>query len=269
MIDVHVHLLPGRLAVAVREFFERHITDEFAYPFEMSTVMDGHAALGVEAVWNLPYAHKSGVAHGINVSMAELSQELSDHEVEVIHGATVHPDDPDPAEDLRVAVADLGARVVKLHCSVGEYAPTHPGLGPVYETAAELGVPVLIHVGVAVEGTTTPGDLEPFEAAARRHRDTTFLVAHTGSPSQDLVFSMMRDLPNVWADLTPNLHSPIGATAEQLTEFAYRIVLGSDAPNTVIPLRALIRWIDAMDLDTAHVTAILRENALRLVSPSG
>ena len=265
MIDVHVHFLPSRLGAAVRSFFERHITADFAYPFDPGKVLDGHAKLGVEAVWNLPYAHKPDVAHQINASMAELSDDLSGHGVKIITGATVHPNDPDPAEDLQVAVTELGARVLKLHCSVGEYAPTHPGLGEVYETAAELSIPVLIHVGVAVNGTTAVADLDPFEVAATDHPDTTFLVAHTGSPSHDLVFSMMERLPNVWADLTPNLYKPVAARVEQLRRFSDRTVMGSDAPNTAIAFSRLIQWIQGLGLESHRVQAILRENAARLV----
>ena len=265
MIDVHVHFLPGRLGVAVRGFFERHITADFAYPYNHGRVLEGHATLGVEVVWNLPYAHKPGVAHGINESMAGLSDDLSGHGVKIITGATVHPGDPNPAEDLRVAFTDLRARVLKLHCSVGEYAPTHPGLDAVYETAAELGIPVLIHVGVAVNGTTTVADLEPFELAAKQHPNTTFLVAHTGSPSQDTVFSMMERLPNVWADLTPNLYEPVATDAEQLSRFSDRTVMGSDAPNTSIALSSLIHWVEDLGLEPQEVRAILGDNAARLI----
>lgn len=265
MIDCHVHLLPDRLLRAVRRFFDQHITEELAYPADLGVVLDRHAEAGVEEVWNLPYAHKPGVARDINVSMALLAETLAGHGVRITRGATVHPLDPDPAGDLRNAVTDLGARVLKLHCSVGEYPPDHEGLDGVYDTAAELGVPIVIHVGVAVDGHTHEPDLPPFETAARRHQDTTFVVAHSGAPAHEAVFSMMDRLRNVWVDLTPIVHHPVPVKPATLVQHSDRVLLGSDAPNTGVGLAELMSWIDSLQLAEPDRQAILRDNAVRLI----
>jgi predicted TIM-barrel fold metal-dependent hydrolase len=266
MIDCHVHLLPDGLLGAVRRFFSEFITDRFAYPGDPWVVLDRHAEAGIGGVWNLPYAHKPGVAHEINVSMARLAEILSGHDVEIVRGATVHPLDPDPASDLRNASADLGAKVLKLHCSVGEYRPDHVGLGDVYEAAADLGVPVVIHVGVSIDGQTHDSDLVAFESAARRHPGTTFVVAHAAAPALEAMFSMMDRLPNAWVDLTPVVHRPIVAEPSVLERFSERVLFGSDAPNTAVELEGLLDWFDALGLSSGARQAILRDNAARLLS---
>lgn len=268
MIDVHVHFFPERLARAIRRYFEQHITTQFAYPSDPGRVLEGHASQGVETVWNLPYAHKPGVARGINEAMAEQAESLSGHGVNIIGGATVHPDDPYPADDLRMAVSDLGARVLKLHCSVGSYPPNHPALGDVYDAAAELEVPVVVHAGMSVLGTTSEADLEPLAVAVEQHPHTVFVVAHAGAPAQETVFSMMENLPNLWVDLTPLVHQPVHAKPDQLKRFINRVLMGSDAPNTGIRLEALLRWVDGMEIGRDGREALLRGNAIRLISSS-
>lgn len=265
MIDCHVHLLPERLLRAVRRFFGEFITDRLAYPADPWTVLDRHAEAGFSAVWNLPYAHKPGVAHGINVSMADVAETLAGHDVRILRGATVHPMDPDPAGDLRNAVSDLGARVLKLHCSVGEYPPDHGGLDDVYATAAELEVPIVIHVGVSVDGETHESDLISFESVARRHHESTFVVAHAGAPSQDSVFSLMGRLPNVWVDLTPVVNRPVPAAPGAIAEVSDRVLFGSDAPNASIGLDTLLGWFGSLGLNAGEREAVLRGNATRLL----
>jgi hypothetical protein len=62
IVDTHTHLLPVRLAVAVRTFFEEHITSELAYPLDHRDALDQLHSQGVTAIWNLPYAHGPGIA---------------------------------------------------------------------------------------------------------------------------------------------------------------------------------------------------------------
>jgi predicted TIM-barrel fold metal-dependent hydrolase len=251
---------------AVRRFFGEHITQELAYPPDLGAVLDRHAEAGICQVWNLPYAHKPGVAREINLSMASLAETLAGHSVRIVRGATVHPLDADPSADLRDAYNDLGARVLKLHCSVGEYPPDDPRLADVYDTAAELGVPIVIHVGVAIDGETHEPDLIAFESAARRHPDTSFIVAHAGAPAHRSVFALMDRLPNVWADLTPVVHDPVPVEAAALERVSDRVLFGSDAPNTGVDLRRLIDWFDTLDLGEPARRRIRQDNAIRLLS---
>ena len=156
MVDAHVHLLPTRLQAAIRGFFDRYGIDSgrFAYPADHGDVCDRLAAEGVSEVWSLPYARRPGSAAGLNKSMAGLVAARRGGPVQVTGGCTVHPGDDQPLTIVRSAVEDMGLRVLKLHCSVGDFTPDDPRLGPVWEYSAEVALPVVLHAGHAADGHT-------------------------------------------------------------------------------------------------------------------
>jgi uncharacterized protein len=119
IVDSHVHLLPGRLAIKVRSFFEANINRSLSYPLAHEAILDSLAGVGVREVWSLPYAHKPGVAAGLNEASADVVRTQAGHPVRVLAGATIHPGDRDPVGLLVHAFDVLRLRVLKLHCSVG------------------------------------------------------------------------------------------------------------------------------------------------------
>src|SRR5262245_3490769 len=89
IVDSHVHLLPERLAAAIRAFFEKHMPDAMLYPWQLEPARAAIKTAGVERCWSLPYAHKPGMASALNRWMAETFG--GDPFVEP--GGTVHPGD--------------------------------------------------------------------------------------------------------------------------------------------------------------------------------
>ncbi len=270
IIDSHVHLMPPRLGRAIRAFFERHIGDQLVYPSDAAVVLDRHHAAGAVAVWNLPYAHKPGMADDLNAGMAEVAAAHAEYPVHIVTGCTVHPGDDQPQDTLRRAFELHGARVLKLHCSVGSYDADDPRLAPVFEAAGELAVPVVVHAGHDVSGHTHGHELAPIAQVAERHGGTTVIVAHCGHEGNDETTALMRRLPNLWADLTPVVMEHPDVDAAQLAEFADRLLLGTDAPNTGRSLDDQLAWLrseaSAHESFTAEsLAAILGENATRLI----
>jgi uncharacterized protein len=109
------------------------------YPLDHGFVLDRMAEAGITKVWSLPYAHKPSVGDGMNVSLAEIAR--TSHSVTIINGSTVHSGDDDPLSIVRRAVEDLGSRVLKLHCSVGDFAVDTPRLDPVWEYSSDHKLP--------------------------------------------------------------------------------------------------------------------------------
>lgn len=263
--------MPGRLAAAIRGYFETRLTGfaqagegRFAYPLEPEVVLDHHAADGIEAVWNLPYAHRPGVAARLNADIAAMRDRLAGHPVSMVAGCTIHPNDPDPAGDLRRAAEQHGARVCKLHCSVGRYTPTERRLAPVYEAAAELAMPIVIHVGHAEIGDTEPHELAPMAEAAVRYPGTTFVIAHAAAPALDAALALLDAHANVCADLTPTVDGPVPIRALDAERFSDRLLFGSDAPNTGPPAGVSIDRLLQLDITDATRAALLGGNARRL-----
>lgn len=268
VVDAHVHLLPPRLQGAIRGFFDRSGFDSarFAYPADVGEVCDRLAAEGVGEVWSLPYARRPGTAADLNKSMASLVAGRRDGPVRVIGGCTVHPGDDQPLTVLRSAVEDMGLRVLKLHCSVGDFTPDDPRLDPVWEYAAGTALPVVLHAGHAVDGHTDQAELDPVAGVARRHPGARMIIAHCGHPASAAALQLVARHENVYADLTPVIHHPVRPAAGQLTALAGKLLFGSDAPNTGLTVTRLLDGLAAPDLPAGAWAALTGGTARRLIS---
>ncbi len=267
MVDAHVHLLPSRLQAAIRGFFDRYGIDSgrFAYPADHGEVCDRLAAEGISEVWSLPYARRPGSAADLNTSMAGLVAARRGGPVRVTGGCTVHPGDDQPLTVLRSAVEDLGLRVLKLHCSVGDFTPDDPRLDPVWGYAAEIALPVVLHAGHAPDGHTDETELEPVAEVARRHPGARVIIAHCGHTASQAALRLVADYEHVYADLTPVIHHAVRPSAAQLTALAGKLLFGSDAPNTGLTVTQLLDGLDGPGLPAEAWAALTGGTARRLV----
>ena len=267
VVDAHVHLLPPRLQAAIRGFFDSHGIDtgRFAYPADHGEVCERLAAEGVSEVWSLPYARRPGSAADLNASMAGLAAARRGGPVRVIGGCTVHPGDDQPVTLVRSAVEDLGLRVLKLHCSVGEFSPDDPRLDPVWGYAAEIALPVVLHAGHSPDGHTGEAELEPVAEVARRHPGARVIIAHCGHTASAAALRLVAGHEHVYADLTPVIHHPVRVPAAQLSALAGKLLFGSDAPNTGLTVTQLLDGLDGGQLPERAWAALTGGTARRLV----
>ena len=267
IVDSHVHLLPGRLATKVRAFFEEHITQgRLLYPLDHATVLTTLHRLGIGMVWSLPYAHKAGVAAGLNAASAATRLEFADGPVQVVGGATVHPLDNDPAAIVRQALDVYGLPVLKLHCSVGEYSPADPALSPVWELVSQRQMPVIVHVGHAITGHTDGGELAPLERVAQAWPEALIIIAHSAHPAGAAALDLVEKYPQVYADLTPVVFEPVALPTERVKHLYSKLLFGSDAPNVGIKIEDLIAHVGDYGLNEEQQAAIMGGNARRLLA---
>ena len=205
IVDCHVHLLPGRLGEAVRAFFEAHLEGELAYPNDHGFVLDSLSAAGVVQAWHLPYAHKPAVAAGLNRASAELVARWSGHAVSLVGGAAVHPGDRSPADIVGAALDEHGLRVVKLHCSVGQFEVDDPRLDGMWEMVERRAVPVVVHAGHDASGETAGHELDPLHRVAARFPGAPIVIAHAGHPDTSAAVELVDRHENVYVDLTPRV----------------------------------------------------------------
>lgn len=266
VVDAHTHvLLPPRVAARVRSFFTDMGVEGLRYPLDPEVVLARLADDGVATAWALPYAHRPGTARDFNRHSAAAAAAHDGAPVAVVPGATVHPGDDDPRGVVVEALDELGCRVLKLHCSVGDYAPTDPRLRPALEACGERGVPVVVHLGHGVAGTTEAHETAPLAEVAAALPGVTFVAAHTGHPATAAVVDVMRAHPNVHADLTPVLVDPVEVGADVLVELGDRFLFGSDAPNTGLTVREGLDRVAALGLPDDTLAAVTGGNARRLV----
>lgn len=273
VVDAHTHLLPPRLQAAIRNFFfaRGFPGDGFAYPADPAEACDRLAAEGITEAWSLPYARRPGSAAGLNASMARFAAAHTDGAaVTVIGGCTVHPADDRPAGLVRAAVEDLGLRVLKLHCSVGDFAADDRRLDPVWEYVSAVALPVVLHAGHAPDGHTEAAELAPVAAVARRHPDARIIIAHCGHAASAVALRLVAEHPGLHADLTPVLHQPVRPDPAALAAVAGKVLFGSDAPNTGLSVSSLLACGGGADgdggLTAADRAAITGGTAQRLIA---
>lgn len=267
IVDSHVHLLPGRLAEKVRAFFEQHIVaTTLAYPLDHATILDKLHQAGISMVWTLPYAHKAGVAAGLNVASAATVQQFADHPVTVVGGATIHPEDENPAAILQEAFDTLNLKVLKLHCSVGNFAPNDLRLNPVWGLISKRHIPAIVHVGHAVSGHTHAQDLASLEKVAQNFPQACIIIAHCGHPAGEQALDLVEKYPEVYADLTPVVTELIDLPAPRVQKLAHKILFGSDAPNVALTSVQCQQHVRNFKLDSQAQASIFGGNARRLLS---
>lgn len=261
IVDAHVHLLPERLAAKIRRFFEMRKAPRLIYPYEPTAARAALASAGVERCWSLPYAHRAGIASGLNRWMAETWRP----DPLVVPGATVHADD-DVAAVVRESFRDLGLKIFKIHCSVGAFPADDRRLDPLWIHASDRGCPVVVHCGSAPEGTATEEEIAAVERTAARFPDAPVIVAHFGAPSIERVARLIRRSPRVFADLTPMVATPVRPARSTIAGIERRILFGSDTPTVGLSIEDSIAAVRSWQLDPADEEAILGATAEALLA---
>jgi hypothetical protein len=264
-VDSHIHLLPERLGAAVRRFFADHLGYEaWAYPTDHDAVCARLAEEGVQEAWTLPYAHKPGVAGDLNQATATIAADQADGPVHIVAGATTHPGDDDPVDPVRRAVEDLGARVLKLHCSVGAFSPDDPRLDPVWAYTSSIALPTVVHAGHAIAGHTDADELAPIATVAERWPQARIIIAHCGHAAAATALDLVARHPEVYADLTPVVFEPVLAPPGAVGAMGDKVLFGSDAPNSFVTVTESLAWVGDMGLDPDVHAAVTGGNARRL-----
>ena len=259
IFDAHTHLFPKRLFGAIQQHYEEHLWP-VRYRGETEELIATLLASGVERFVFSTYAHKPGLASGLN----DFSAELARRHPQALGLATFHPAD-DVADLAERAFGKLGLAGLNVHCKAQECYPDDPGLWPAYRVAERLGKVVLIHCGPAPERSMY-NDRSRFERAVRRFPDLKFIVAHMGADEFEGYLDLMAAYDNVyldtamvfagWFDWKPRITS--------LLEFQDRILYGSDFPNLPYELERGVEGLRALQLGSNIEEKILYTNAARL-----
>lgn len=180
----------------------------------------------------------------------------------------------DPVEQLRSAVRDLGLRGLKLHPTMQGFSLDNPGLIPLMNEAADLGIPVLFHTG------PTRGRAGRLKHALIEHIDDlaimcprTVIVAGHGDILNYGPFIAAKH-PNVYLETSivwPRLSQimpNIGAYAVQEAS-SEKILFGTDAnPHKLQRFTDTKRSLDDANISDADRANIMGENARKILGLS-
>jgi predicted TIM-barrel fold metal-dependent hydrolase len=155
--------------------------------------------------------------------------------------ASVNPNYRGPkaaVRELERAVNELGLSGLKLYPMYQDWSPADPGLSfPVFEMAAELGIPVLVHQAGSTRVDARMEHARPalLDAVGRHFPDLRVIIAHCGIPWVDEAMFMLTKHPNFYGELSYHIST---VTREGL----YRFLLNSE--QFFVPLEKLIFGTD-------------------------
>jgi predicted TIM-barrel fold metal-dependent hydrolase len=279
VIDVHTHFLPERLEARVWA----HLDDAgpkigkgwgIHYRGSEEQRLEFLRAAGVVRFPTLPYAHKPGMAVGLN----EFARDFAARVPGSLWSGTFYPE-PGALEYVTELI-EAGLEIVKIHVQVGEFALDDPLLRPVWGALADARVPVLIHAGGApVPGTFTGA--AGFERLLEQHPALVTIAAHMGEPDFADTIRVAERFEHVYLDTTLVLTDFTATEArldagliDRIGQLQHRVLFGTDFP--IIP-HAYAHQLEALErggFGDQWLRDVVWNNAVRLFglsrrTPSG
>lgn len=266
VVDAHVHLFPDGVFEALWRWFEAHAWP-IRYKLKTPQVLDFLFSRGVTKAVGLHYAHKPGMARGLNAYVAQLAAQ----EPRLLGLATVFPGEPGAGDILREAFA-AGLKGVKLHCHVQCFAPDAPELDEVYRACAEAGRPLVMHAGREPASPAYKCDVYALCGAERvarvleAHPRLTLCVPHFGADEFDAYARLLERHDGLWLDTTMMAadYFPLELPRRLLEVRPERVLYGSDFPNLPYAWDREVKRLAGLRLRDDLEAAVLGQNALRL-----
>ncbi|NLS75905.1 MAG: amidohydrolase [Chloroflexi bacterium] len=203
MIDFHTHPLLVEEMIARYPDLARIARDVFyirnrAQPLETFLLELDVAGLERAVLLPIDTTRTRGCQIYSNEQIAELCR-MCDR---FIGFASVDPYRPDAPEVLARAVGDLGLRGLKLAPGIQEFYPDDRRFFPLYEKAAELGVPILFHAGMTWEpgAQAKYGHPSRFEDIAHDLPQLNVVLAHLAWPWVLEAAALAAKYPNLCLD---------------------------------------------------------------------
>ncbi|RJO74027.1 MAG: hypothetical protein C4523_01320 [Myxococcales bacterium] len=230
-VDCHIHLFPDKLFAAIRQWFER-VGWEIRYPYRTQEVLALLKGWGVECAWALTYAHRPGIAEGVNAWLGELRRREP-----MLRGFfSVHPEDDNPAAVAERALDLHGLDGLKLHAEVQQLAVDDARLDGVFDLMEERRKPCVLHTGDAPYPETKPNlDVSCVRERLRRNPELVAVIAHLGAFQTEQYLELTRDYPNLYLEVSftnyPGVEPRKPFDYAILEPFADRLLFGSDFPN--------------------------------------
>ncbi len=281
LADIHVHFLPEPMQRRVWAYFDE-AEEHYGRPWPVHYRSDAQTRLqtlrgfGLRAIPALTYPHRPGMAQWLN----DWSRSFAEREPDVVDCATLFPE-PEVGRYLATALAGgatgpgTGARLVKMHLQVGQYAADDPLLDPAWELLSQMAVPVVIHAGSGpIRGRHTGPD--GVAGVLSRFPDLVLVIAHAGLPEYDAFADLAEGFTGVHLDTTmvgtdfTEAFAPMpSGYAARLERLGDKVVLGSDFPSIPYPYAHQLESLARLRLGDDWMRKVLWENGARLLGLSG
>jgi len=191
----------------------------------------------------------------------------------------IRPDHPDPANEVRHLVRDLGLRALKLHPPHQLFRPNAyvdgslAGLAELYGACEREGLPVIFHTGTSVFPRARNRFADPMfvDDIAQDFPDLTIVLAHGGRPiwMPTAVF-LARRFPNVWLEVSSVPPPRLLEYFPALEKLGPKVLFGTDWPGPAVPeIRPNLDAFRALPLSAEVQRLVLEENPRKVFPPHG
>jgi uncharacterized protein len=277
MIDFHTH------PVLIQEFADKdpnyrrtarevfQIGNNFQ-PLEIFFLQMDAACIERAVLLPIDCARSRGLAVSSNGQVAELCARSP----RFIGFASVDPLKEGAVRELDQAVETLGLKGLKLDPALQEFQPDDPKAFSLYEAAAALKIPLLIHTGMswAPGAALELGHPLKLEKAVQRFPELNFVLAHFAWPWVWEATAMALKYPNVYLDTSCLYYD----SPREFFQFVFsrqipttvlerslrgKIVFGSNYPR--VEIKNMVRALKALSLTEGCLNKILLENAKKLL----
>ena len=277
MIDFHTHPVLIQEFVAKYPNYERsarrvfNIGNNFQPLETFFLQMD---VAGIERAVLLPIDCRR--ARKYSVSSNEQVAELCGLSKRFIGFASIDPLKKGAVRELENAVKKLGLHGLKLDPALQDFRPEDRKVFPVYEAAAGLGIPLVIHTGMswAPETPLERGHPLLLEEPIRRFPNLSFVLAHWSWPWVWEATALALKYPNVYLDTSCLYYD----SPKEFYQFVFskqipttiierslrnKIVFGSNYPR--VEIKNMVHALKSLDLTEGCLNKIFKENAERLL----
>ena len=263
LVDFHVHLFPDRLFDAIWRQFVADYGWKVLHQLYWRESLAYLKERGVGTVVYSNYAHRKGIARGLNDWNLQILAETPD----LFCFAAYHPDDDDGLASAESLIDNPRILGFKLQLLVQRFAPDDERLYPLYELVMAKRKRLLLHVGTGPVGNEFVG-VTPFRRLLARYPDLPATVAHMGALEYGAFGELLDDHPNLLMDTAfaflPRLGGLCDLGSAFLERHRGRILYGSDFPNILFPREEEIDTLLGLKLSQEFFDAVFRDNGLRL-----
>ncbi len=286
VIDAHVHLVTPRMVErAVRPTAPiRAPALEAAARARRNRLRElAGQTLEEIAAWWERHLDGHGLAAAFFIAVGEANEELADFcalnpKRFFGWGSLQDPLHPDAARVV-ARFPEWGLRGLKLYPPTQRFHASDRAVFPVYEKAAELGIPVLFHFGVTVAPLYDLTHANPLNlsAALKQFPEVTFGIAHFGAGFLRETLLLAYHTENLfvdtsgtnnWREYVPGNPSLESIFADALRAFGpHRVVFGTDTavgPYRGQILQEQLEILERLGLSEEEQAAVMGGNARRL-----
>lgn len=267
IIDFHVHLFPDKMFDAIWDFFSKGYQWEVIHKFYYRECIQYLRRQGIEKIVYSNYAHREGIAEGLN----EWNLRVLEENPDLYCFAAFHPADENALASAEKILSHPRVLGFKLQLLVQRFFPHDERLFSLYELVADRGKRILFHVGNGPVGNRYVG-VDQFKKLLLRYPNMPANVAHMGAYEYQGFMDLLEDHPGIYLDTSYAFFKDFQGKGgfnlgnAPLEKHKDRILYGSDFPNIILPRESEIETLLEYGLSQEFYNRVFSQNGLKLIN---